>query len=79
MMNEEVVDITVNRGGRPKKKVRPEIRLTTAYVSKIGAECGDMFDVVSKCASAVLSVDVLAARELSIVAERLAQMKRMFQ
>jgi hypothetical protein len=68
-----------NVGGRPKKKVRPEIRLSHAYVSKIGAECGDMFDTVSKCASAVLSVDALAARELSVVAERLAQMKAMFQ
>ncbi len=68
-----------NVGGRPKKKVRPEIRLSTAYVSKIGSECGDMFDVVSKCASAVLSVDMTAARELAVVAERLSIMQHMFQ
>ncbi len=67
-----------NKGGRPKKRVRPEICLSTAYVSKIGAECGDMFQTVSKCTSAVLSVDALAARELALVGERLAVMSRMF-
>ncbi len=74
-----IEEVEKNLGGRPKKKVCPEICLSTAYVSKIGSECGEMFDVVSKCAGAVLSVDALAARELSWVAERLAQMKQMFQ
>lgn len=78
-MNTEVATEEKNLGGRPKKKVRPDILLTQAYVSKIGAECGQMFEVVSKAASAVLSVDALAARELSFVAERLAKMQQMFQ
>lgn len=76
-MTEELEEKNV--GGRPKKKVRPEIRLSTAYVSKIGSECGDMFEIVTKCASAVLCIDVLAARELSFVAEKLAKMKQLFQ
>lgn len=60
------------------RRARSRIELAPAYVSKIGSDCGDMADIVSKCASAVLSVDALAARELARVAEKLAQMRVLF-
>ncbi len=65
------------KNGRPRSKTRPDIRLSTAYVSKIGAECGSMAEIVA--AAAGRSVRDAEQRELAIIAERLMQMKELFQ
>ena len=67
-----------NKGGRPRKKVRGLITLSPGYTSKIGSECGDMFETVSRCATIMLALDKEAARDLATVAERLAKMHSLF-
>lgn len=64
------------RTGRPRNKVRPDVRLSTAYVSRIGADCGEMALVVS--AAAGRAIRDAEQRELAIVAERLMQMRELF-
>jgi hypothetical protein len=61
---------------RPPKRVRPPIELSEAYVSKVGRECQQMWEVVDKAAGR--AVDESTRRELALVAERLAQMAVMF-
>lgn len=64
------------KNGRPKNKARPDIRLSTAYVSRIGADCGEMADIVQRAAARAVSDH--EARELALVGERLMQMKELF-
>lgn len=63
--------------GRPRNKLRPEIRLTAAYVSKIGAQCGDMAEALQRVAGHMITD--AEARELALISERLMQIKEMFQ
>ncbi len=72
-----ICTVQPGKNGRPKDRVRPEIRLSTAYVSRIGADCGEMFEMVERASAQ--AVNPLTARELSLVAEKLAQMQRLFQ
>lgn len=64
------------KNGRPRNKIRPEVRLSVAYVSKLGARCGDMAETVQRAASRAVSDH--EARELAMVGEQLMQMKEMF-
>lgn len=61
---------------RPKNRVRPNIVLTQAYISKIGSQCGQLHEVVDKAAGR--AVDEITRRELAIAAETLAKMRDMF-
>lgn len=61
---------------RPKKRIRPQIAFTQAYISKIGSECGALHEIVDRAAGR--AVDEITRRELAIAAERLAKMQEMF-
>jgi len=66
--------------GRPfERPSRPDIRLTSAYASRIGAECGKIADTLDECHSAMLSVDRFLAQELMSAAARLHEMSAVFQ
>lgn len=66
--------------GRPfERPARPDIRLTAAYASKIGAECGRMGDTLDECRGSLLAVDRYLAEELARVAARLHEMEDIFQ
>lgn len=65
------------RNGRPVNRHRPDIRLTTAYVSKIGSDCADIAVLLDLAASKVL--DKHLARDLALACDKLLQMKELFQ
>jgi hypothetical protein len=75
----EAIDEKPKRGPKFQRPPRPDIRLTSAYASKIGAECGKMANTVDECHGALLSVDRYLAEELQSVARRLHEMCEVFQ
>lgn len=75
-----VIASSAKKRGRPfERPARPDIRITAAYASRIGAECGKMGTTVDECRGAMLSVDRYLAEELQRIAQRLHEMSEIFQ
>lgn len=66
--------------GRPfARPPPPDIRITAAYASKIGAECGRIADTLDECRGALLATDRYLAEEIERAAARLHEMQEIFQ
>ena len=67
------------RGRPPSRPPAPDIRITAAYASKIGAECGRIADTLDECRGAMLSVDRYYAEAIARAASRLHEIREIFQ
>lgn len=62
---------------RPKKVERPLIVLSNAYITRVGRECMELWEMVDRASGK--AVDPISQRDLAVVAERLAKLGEMFR